>query len=117
MAAENLEYTVEQVSVTKGTNLTDQVLATINGAIKEVQIKKVERIGDVTTYTIIIIHDDGTPINLEWTKREITVTKGTNVEDQALATVAGLTQAVDIDLLEQNGTTYIYTVLAVHLNA
>ena len=35
MAAENLLYTVEQISVTKGTNLTDQVLTTIDGAIKD----------------------------------------------------------------------------------
>lgn len=117
MAAQTLELSTFEVTVTKGTNITDQVLATISGAIKTVQIKKVFRIDNKTTYNILVVHDDGTPIALELTKRQIAVVEGTDVLSVALATVAGATQAVDIELLEINGTTRIYDVLAVHLNA
>jgi len=117
MAAQTLEYSTFEVTLTKGTNITDQVLGTISGAIKTVQVKKVFRVDQKTTYNILIVHDDGTPISVELTKRQIAVVEGTDVLDGTLATVAGLTQAVDIELLEINGKTRIYDVLAVHLNA
>ncbi len=117
MATQTLQHSTFEVTLTKGSDITDQVLATISGAIKTVQIKKVFRIAGKTTYNILIIHDDGTPIALELTKRQIAVVEGTDVLDGALATVAGATEAVDIELLEINGTTRIYDVLAVHLNA
>jgi hypothetical protein len=118
MAAQTVEVSTAQISVTKGTNLTDQVLATVGGAVQEVQIKKVERIGDVTTYFIIIIHDNVATTALEWTKREVAITKGaTDKLDEALAVLAGNTVGVDIDLLEINGDVYTYTVIDVHLNA
>lgn len=117
MASQVLQTSTFEISVTKGTNATDVVLGTIAGAIKTAQLKKVFRKGLITTYNLVIIHDDGTPIALEYTKRQIAVVEGTDVLDGALATVAGAAEVVDVELLEINGTTRIYDVLAVHLNA
>ncbi len=117
MAAETLEYSTFEVVMTKGTDITDQVLGTVGGAIKEVQIKKVFRIGIKTTYNIIIVHDaTGTSI-VEVSKRQISVVEGTDVLDGALGTFAGITKGIDIELLEINGTTRIYDIVDVHLDA
>ena len=116
MAAETLEVSTKQITVVKGTEQEDQTLATLSGAIKSVQIKKIERIGDSTTYTIVIVHDDGTPITVQWSYQEVAVTKGTDLLDLTLVTNNGVAQGVDIDLIEINGNVITYGIVDVHLS-
>ncbi len=117
MAAVPLEYTTLEITTTKGTPLTNQVLATVAGAVQKVKILKRTRSGDKTIYTILVVHADAGAVNLEWTYDEVAVTKGTDVTDIVLATVAGTVQDVDVDLLEINGDIITYAVFVVHLNA
>jgi len=117
LAAETLEVSTKQIVVVKGTEQEDQTLATLSGAIKSVTIKKIERIGDSTTYTIIIIHDDGTPITVEWSYQEVLVTKGaTDILDLTLVTNNGVAQGVDVELIEINGDVRTYGIVDVHLS-
>lgn len=119
MVAVPLEYTTLQVTVTKGTPVTDVVLATIAGAVQKAKVLKRERIGDKITYTILVVHADAGAVNLEYTYDEIVVAKGTDVTDIVLATVAGVVQDVDVDLVEINGINndITYGIFVVHLNA
>jgi len=116
MAAQTLEVSTKQIVVVKGTEQEDQALATLSGAIKSVSIKKIERIGKSTTYTIIIVHDDGTPITVQWSYQEVLVTKGTDILDLTLVTNNGAAQGVDIDLIEINGNVITYGIVDVHLS-
>jgi len=120
MATENLEFTTHQATVTIGTDATDVVIATVGGALKEggIQVKLREITGDgKIIYDILIVHTDTTTNALEYTKREITVTKGTNVLDQVLATIAGPAQAIDIAEIKSVNNQITYAIFAVHLNA
>ena len=121
MVAENLEYSTFQATVTEGTDDTDVPIASLGGLLKEggIQIKKRKRTDDgKIIYDILMIHTDaGGPTALEYTKREITVTEGTDVTDIVLATVAGVTQAVDIAEIRHVGNKITYAIFAVHLNA
>ena len=120
MVAENLEFSTFQATITEGTDATDVPIATVGGALKEggIQIKKRKRTDDgKIIYDILVVHTDVGSNALEYTKREITVTEGTDVTDQVLATVAGVTQAVDIAEIRHVDDKITYAIFAVHLNA
>jgi len=121
MPAVALEFTTLQITVALGASLTDQVLGTIAGAVSTngggVRIVKRERSGDSTIYTILVVHDTTGAVNLEWSYREVKVTKGTDVTDATLATVAGIIQGTDISLVESTGDIITYAFFVIHLNA
>jgi len=121
MVSENQEFTTHQATVAEGTDVTDVVLASVGGVLKEggIQIKKRKRTDDGNIiYDILVIHTDaGGPTALEYSKREITVDEGTNVLDQVLATTAGPAQAIDIAEIRHVGNKITYAIFIVHLNA
>jgi len=112
-----IEVSTFEVTVTKGTDVTDAVLATVGGAIQSITIHKIERIGDATTYQIVVIHDATGTTAIEFTKREVTIVKGaTDLLDQVVATTAGNTEGIPhVSLLEQDSSNYLYEVFIVHL--
>lgn len=114
----SLEVSTFEVTLTKGTDITDQPLATVGGAIQGLTIKKIQRSEQDTIYQIIVIHDATGTTALELTKRQVPITLGaTDILDQVLATTAGATEGVDIEFLERNGDVLTYDVMIVHLNA
>lgn len=117
MVAVPLEYTTLEITVTRGTPVTDQVLGSVAGAVQKVKVLKRERSGDKTIYTILVVHADAGAVALEYTYDEIAVTKGTDVTDVVLATVAGVVQDVDVDIIQRSDKIINYAVFVVHLNA
>lgn len=119
MVTENQEFSTFQATITEGSDLTDQVLATVGGALKEggITIHKRKRTDDgKIIYDIIVVHTDVGSNILQWTKREITITEGTDVLDQVLATTAGAAQAIDIAEIRHVGNKITYVIFIVHLN-
>lgn len=119
MVSENQEYSTFEATITEGTNVTDVVMGTVGGALLTggTVIKKRKRTDDgKIIYDILVVHTvTGTTI-LRYTKREITVTEGTDVLDVALATTVGAAQAVDIAKIRQVGNKITYVIFIVHLN-
>jgi len=113
-----VEYSTFEVTLTKGTNITDQALGTVGGAVIEVNIRKETRTqDDKTRYIITVIHNATGSTILQVTKRQISVARGTASSlDNALATTgaATVTNKADVLLLESNETNILYDVLLVH---
>lgn len=117
MTATDLEVDSYTITVESGVNQSDIVLATVNGAIKDIRIDPIQTRGDFTDYLITIIHDDVGTTALEFTTRTLTVTKGTSVIDTVLATIAGLSQASFAKLQRTEGDKSTFDIIVVHLNA
>ena len=117
MTATDIENSVYTITVTNGTDQSDVVLATVNGAIKEINIIRRLTKGNVSTYDIIVTHDDVGTTALEWTSRSLTVTSGTTITDDVFGTVAGVVQAAKSFAIETSVGVTKYDIIAVHLNA
>ena len=117
MTATDLEIDAYTVSVTSGTNQSDVTLATVNGAIKEINIRRRQAAGNVNIYDIVVVHDDVGTTGLEWTVRTVTVESGTDIVDTVYGTIAGLAQASKVIATHSQGNNTTYDILVVHLNA
>jgi len=117
MTATDIETDVYTITVTNGTDQSDVPIATVNGAIKEINIIRLDSSGESSTYNIVISHDDVGTTALEFTSRSLDVTKGTTITDDVFATVAGVVQAVKSFPIKTGGQVVGYDLIAVHLNA
>lgn len=117
MTATDIETSVYTITVTNGTDQSDVVLATVNGAIKNIDIIRRMTRGNVSIYDIFIHHDDVGTTALEWTSRSLTVTSETTITDDVFATVAGVVQEVAAFAVQTSGDVVKYDLIAVHLNA
>jgi len=118
MVAQAVEYDAYSITVVDGTPQSDIVLATVNGAIIEVNITRTRGKGTESDYEIVVVHDTVGTTLLEWSVVSFTVTKGTTITDAVFATVAGASQAAKViktQDLPENKTRY--DILVVHLNA
>ena len=118
MAAQTLETSHFTVDVTKGTAIADAVIGTVSGAVHGAKAIKINEVGNVVTYQIIVVHDDGTPAALEYSfvTQDLTENTTPDLSNTGL-TVAGATQAVDISFNNQVGSVNSFDIFVVHLNA
>ena len=118
MAAQTLETSHFIVDVTAGTAIADAVLGTVSGAVHGVKAIKIRQRGSVITYQVIVVHDDGTPANLEYSfvTQDLLEVTTPDLSNTGL-TVAGATQAVDITHTTSNGSIHSFDIFVVHLNA
>ncbi len=117
MTATDIEVDVYTIDVADGASLTDQVLATVNGAIKEISITRVSQSPGSNKYNITVVHDDVGTTSLEWSSRQVTVTQGTPITDQVFGTIAGVAQASKAIIKSVSNGVAVYDVIIVHLNA
>jgi hypothetical protein len=117
MTATDIETDVFTITVTHGTDASNVVLGTVNGAIKDIDIIRIAVGGEVSTYHIVVHHDDVGTTALEYTTRSLDVTNGTPVIDDVFATVAGVVQKAQGFPTIRKGELSSYDLIAVHLNA
>lgn len=115
MAETDLEIDGYSITVTSGTPLTNQTLATINGTIKEINVKRRRSRDSSSDYDIVIIHDDVSTTPLFWSVVTIKLTKGIPIVDQVFASVSGVVQAAKVLATSSSGSVTTYDVLAIHL--
>ena len=117
MSATDLEIDSYTIEVVSGTNQSDIPLATVNGALKEINIRRRQSKRNTSVYDIVIVHDDVGTTALEYTTRSVSVTSGTTITDQVYATVAGLAQASKAIATHSERGITTYEIIVVHLNA
>jgi hypothetical protein len=118
MAAQTLQVSFFTVDVIRGTAIADAVLGTVAGAVHGAKAIKIKDNGQTVTYQVIVVHDDGTPINLEYSFITQSYTENTTPDlDNTGLTVAGATQAVDIIPRDTVDNINTFDIFVVHLNA
>ena len=118
MASQTLEVSRFTVTVTKGTAIADAVIGTVSGAVKGVKAVRVNEGSTNVTYEVIVVHDDGTPVALEYSVKQFILTENTTPVLSATGmTVAGATQAIDIIATHSVGIINTFDIFAIHLNA
>jgi len=115
MTVTDLEIDGYSISVTSGTPLTNQALATVNGDIKEINVRRRQSRGSGSDYDIVIVHDNVSTTTLLWSVITIELTKGIPLVDQVFATVSGVVQAAKVIATSSSGNRTTYDVLAIHL--
>ena len=117
MTATDIETDVYTITVENGVDVSDATLATVNGAIKNIDIIRIATKGNISTYHIVVHHDDVGTTGLEYTTRSVDVTNGTTVTDDVFASVAGVVQKAQGFPITRKGELTGYDLIAVHLDA
>lgn len=118
MAAQTLEVSYFTVDVVRGTPISDAVIGSVSGAVHGARAIKIKDNGQTITYQIIVVHDDGTPVALEYSFVTQSLTENTTPDlSNTGLTVAGATQAVDITPRDVVDNINTFDIFVVHLNA
>lgn len=118
MAAVNLLISRFTVTITKGTAVADATIGTVGGAVVGVSAQRIRDTGPKSTYEVIVVHDDGTPIALQYSVKTVTLAENTTpVLDAVLDTVNGAVQGISIDRRAGVGVNNDFDIFVVHLSA
>ncbi len=114
----NTEITTFTFTSTKGTPTPLTPIPNVGGAVLGISVEKVFRVDDQTTYDIIVTHDDAGSVAVDFFNEQVTVTEGTDLSDVALSiATTGAILFTSVKFLERSGTSRIYDITVVALNA